>query len=186
MRIGNPLLSLQTYKVIGINSSQGDKNINNGIFKKYVINEFINSNNIYKNEINIKYKNKSQCESNEKIFGEKFVENNKNNIELIINGEKSKLIPKYELNEGENDITIIIKNKLTNLECMFDNCHSLYNINDLKYLNTKDITNFSYLQCFAPVVQIYIYVRWMFIIIRYKTITKLECIKWKDFSIYVL
>ena len=64
MRIGNPLLSLQTYKVIGINSSQGDKNINNGIFKKYLINEFINSNNIYKNETNIKYKNKSQCESN--------------------------------------------------------------------------------------------------------------------------
>ena len=139
---GSPILSLQTYKVIGIHSSQGDKNINNGIFIKYAINEFINSKNIYKNEINIKLRG---WESNVRIFGEKFVENNKNNIELIINGERSKLIPEYELNEGENDITIIIKNKLTNLECMFDNCHSLYNINDLKYLNTKDITNFSYM-----------------------------------------
>ena len=135
---GSPLLSLKTYKVIGIHFG-GDININYGIFIKYAIDKFIN-NNIYKNEINIKYK--SQYKGIETIFGEKFVENNENNIELIINEEKSKLISKYALNVGENDITIKIKKKLTNLEYMFDNCNSLYNINDLKYLNTKDITNF--------------------------------------------
>ena len=131
---GSPLLSLKTYKVIGIHFGDGtEKNINNAIFIKYAID-------IYKNEINIKYKSKNK--GIERIFGEKFVESNENNIELIINGEKSKLISKYALNVGENDITIKIKKKLTNLEDMFKNCNSLYNINDLKYLNTKDITNF--------------------------------------------
>ena len=83
---GSPLLSLKTYKVIGIHFG-GDININYGIFIKYAIDKFIN-NNIYKNEINIKYK--SENKGIERIFGEKFVENNENNIELIINGIKSK------------------------------------------------------------------------------------------------
>ena len=165
---GSPLLSLKTYKVIGIHFG-GDLNekINYGIFIKYAIDIFINNinknnnnninnnknNNIYRNEINIKYKTKEKRIEN--IFGEKFVENNKNNIELIINGEKSKLIPKYELNEGINNITIIIKNKLTNLEEMFKYCYSLNDIgqiiNELKYLNTKDIDNFEYIfyDCFS-------------------------------------
>ena len=121
-------------------------NANNKIQINYInknIKEDENNISIYKNEIKVMYKTTEK--GFEIIFGEKFVENNKNNIELIINGEKSKLIPKYELNEGENDITIIIKNKLTNLEFMFKSCDSLYNINDLKYLNTKDIINFSFM-----------------------------------------
>ena len=44
------------------------------------------------------------------IFGEKFVENNKDNIELIIEEKQKKLIGKYELKEGDNKVTII-KNK---------------------------------------------------------------------------
>ena len=90
-------------------------NANNKIQINYInknIKEDENNISIYKNEIKVMYKTTEK--GFEIIFGEKFVENNKNNIELIINGEKSKLIPKYELNEGENDITIIIKNKLTN------------------------------------------------------------------------
>ena len=37
----------------------------------------------------------------ENIFGEKFVKNNKNNIELIINDKKSELVEKYELKKGK-------------------------------------------------------------------------------------
>ena len=55
-----------------------------------------------------------------RIFGSKFVENNKNNITLIINGKKSELIEEYELKEGKNNVQIIINNKLTNLENMFN------------------------------------------------------------------
>ena len=98
-----------------------------------------------KNEINIKYITEEK--GKESIFGYKFVENNKNNIELKINGTKSKLIKEFELNNGENNITIVIKNKITNLEDMFYKFNKLYNINELKYLNTTDITNFKGMFC---------------------------------------
>ena len=95
------------------------------------------------NEINIKYKT---LEDNiHTIFGSEFVENNKNNITLKINGKQSPLIEKYNLNKGENDITICIKNKLTNLSNMFKSCGTLYNIDELKYLNTKFVTDLSYM-----------------------------------------
>ena len=66
---------------------------------------------IHKNEINIKYK--SYEGGVEKIFGNDFVENNKNNITLIINGIQSLLIDKYNLKKGTNNVTICIKKKLT-------------------------------------------------------------------------
>ena len=67
-------------------------------------------------EIVIKYKPKEDNEQKVRIFGENFVKNNKDNITLIINGKESKLISKYNLKEGENNIQIIIKNKIINLE----------------------------------------------------------------------
>ena len=50
------------------------------------------------NKINLIY----ECEEDGiwRIFGETFVENNKNNIELLINGIKSELVEKYELKKG--------------------------------------------------------------------------------------
>ena len=95
----------------------------------------------YKNEINIIYE--TEEEGNYDIFGEKFVEINKKNIELNINGTKNDLINKYNLKKGINNIKLIIKNKLTNLENMFYKCNKLKNINELKYLNTKYCMNFA-------------------------------------------
>ena len=86
---------------------------------KTLINILI-ENNIYKKEINLIYKTNKK--GVEKIFGDKFVENNKNNIELMINNKKTELIKENELNKGENNIKLIIKNKLTNLEEMFKGC----------------------------------------------------------------
>ena len=128
----NPILSLKTFKIIGIYNYQN---------KNYNIQNLIDKFNEYKNEINIIYKTDEEGEEN--IFGFKFVKNNYNNIELIINGNKSELISKYKLRKGENNIKIIIKNKITNLESMFYECKSLKNIKELEYLNTKDINNFS-------------------------------------------
>ena len=135
---GSPILSLETFKVIGIHygSSQNNK-LNYGTFIKYAIDLF---NNKYKNEINIIYE--TDKEGNENIFGDKFVENNKNNIDLIINGIKNYLMSKRKLKKGENKIKIIIKKKITNLEYMFYDCKSLKNIKELEYLNTKNINNF--------------------------------------------
>jgi len=138
---GSPILSLKTNKVIGVHYG-GKAKYNCGIYIKYAIKEI---NKKYKNEINIEYI--TEEENIENIFGEEFVENNKNNIELEINGEKSKLVKEYKLIKGVNNIKMIIKNKLTNLEDMFFGCESLKDINELKYLDTKDINNFSRMFC---------------------------------------
>ena len=79
------------------------------------------------------------------IFGENFVKNNKEKIELVINGIKNKLVKKYKLKRGENNIQIIVKDKLINLKDMFKGCRILKNIDELKYLDTKDITDFSHM-----------------------------------------
>ena len=82
---GNPIISLKAYKVVGI-YFRGSINENDGIFIKYAIDQFINDeNNKYKNEINII--NKIEEKGNEKIYGEKLVKNNENNVDLI-NGKK--------------------------------------------------------------------------------------------------
>lgn len=41
--------------------------------------------------------------------------NNKDNIELFINGDKIPLTYKYKLSKGTNIVKIIIKNKINNL-----------------------------------------------------------------------
>ena len=95
----------------------------------------------YKNKINLKYI--TEKEGNQRIFGYQFVKNNTNNISLIINGKESKLVAEYDLNKGENNITLCVKNKLTNLSGMFAFCETIYNIDELKYLNTEDVIDFS-------------------------------------------
>ena len=99
-----------------------------------------------KNVINLIYY--SRNEGNKNIFGEKFVENNYNNIILIINDNESELKYNHLLKEGENNIKMIIKNYNTiNLSHMFERCSSLINIDGLKYLNTKYASDFSYMFC---------------------------------------
>ena len=95
----------------------------------------------YKKEINLEYL--TEKEGKQQIFGYKFVQNNHDKINLVINGEKSPLVQEYYLKEGENTITLCITNKLTNLSEMFDYCKTLYNIDDLKNLNTENVTDFS-------------------------------------------
>ena len=57
----------------------------------------------YKDEINLIYYTEEE-EDNYNIFGEIFVKNNIDNIELNINGENIKLINEYKLKKGENNI----------------------------------------------------------------------------------
>ncbi len=67
-----------------------------------------------KNKINLIYY--TEKEDNYNIFGEEFVKNNKDNIELNINGKNIKLINKYKLRKGENNIKMKIKNKIKDLQ----------------------------------------------------------------------
>ena len=98
---------------------------------------------MYKNEINLKYI--PNCEGEDTIFGKKFVKNNFDNISFIINGKKSRLVSECYLKEGENNITLCIKKKLTNLSYMFYSCQALSNLDELKYLNTENVTDFSHM-----------------------------------------
>ena len=110
------------------------KDIKVQIYNK-IMNEFIT--------INLIYEKSNEKDSNNNIFGQKFVENNRENIILKINGIKSKLIEKYNLKKGINNIQIIITNKLVNLKDMFYGVDSLKNIEELQNLNTKEVNDFS-------------------------------------------
>jgi hypothetical protein len=94
-------------------------------------------------------------------------DNNKGKIELIINGKKNELISRYGLKEGENKIEIIIKNKITNLEFMFYKYNSLKNLEELKFLDAKEINNFSYIFNGCESLS------------NVNGLEKMECFKWK-------
>ena len=104
----------------------------------------------YRNKINLIYEkcNIDHFSHNpNQIFGTKFVQNNKDNIILKINGKESKLVEEYDLKNGVNNIEINLINKLTNLEDMFYDACSLKGIEELKYLNITEINNFSRMFC---------------------------------------
>ena len=153
----NSLINIENLKYNNKSSIDGIlKNILDNIdnIKRFIEtnnNILNNSNNLVKNtelkndnnDITLIYF--TEEEGVENIFGKNFVKNNKNNIDIIINGNKNNLVHKYKLKKGENKITLIIKEKLTNLSYMFNCCYSLKNIDGLKFLNTSDVTDFSYM-----------------------------------------
>ena len=106
-------------------------------------NNQINKNNIKKKDIEINIIYSSQYEFYQNIFGDKFVKNNFKNIKLNINGKESSLVHEFKLKKGNNNIKMIIINKLTNLEYMFYECESLINIDELKFLDTSEVNNYS-------------------------------------------
>ena len=64
----------------------------------------------YKDRINLIYF--VNYGKNFRIFGDDFVNNNRDKIELIINGKRDELVSHYNLKDGENIITLIIKRKM--------------------------------------------------------------------------
>ena len=117
-----------------------EKRIN---WDNYFNHGFFRDNKKKDNTINLIYEIENEGVKN--LFGEKFVSNNMDNIELIINGEQCDLIKQCNLKKGINNIKMIIKNKINNLEYMFYECNSLTNIDDLEYLDVKEINNFSHI-----------------------------------------
>ena len=97
----------------------------------------------YRDEINLIYY--TEKEDNYNMFGENFVENNKDKIELNINGEKTNLMGVYKLRKGENNMKTKTKNKIVDSQHMFFGCSKLKKINELKYLNIKCCNNFEYM-----------------------------------------
>ena len=85
---------------------------------------------------------------NIKENGTDFVKENKDKIKIIINNEEKALEYKYKLKKGYNKIVIKLNsNKIDNLVYMFCGCTSLKSIEGLKYLDTKNIADFSNMFC---------------------------------------
>ena len=97
----------------------------------------------YKDKINLIYF--ANYGNNYRIFGNAFVNNNADNIELIINGKQSKLVSNCILYKGENIITLIIKKKLKDLSKMFYMCDNVKDISQLEYLYINEVKDFSYM-----------------------------------------
>ena len=100
-------------------------------------------------EINLSYKNYDN-EDNIKIFGDKFVKNNKDKCFLVINEAILELDVRYPLTnidkkKKEIKIKLIILKKITNMNNMFLNCKSLYSFSDILNYNTSDVTDMSFM-----------------------------------------
>ena len=153
---GGPIFFEKTDEIIGVHKGGLTKEkVNVGTYffqiiplleKDSLLKERFTQNlndNFSKTEINLKYEPCFGINSSN-IFGTKFLENNRDNIELKINGKSHKLISSFQLKrKQETNIKLIIKKKLTNLSYMFYKCGSLRNIDDLSLLNTEDVVDFS-------------------------------------------
>ena len=62
-----------------------------------------------------------------KLFGKKFIENNKNNCKIIIDNKEQDLIEYLKINKNEKILKIKLKEikTITNMSYMFDECNSL-------------------------------------------------------------
>ena len=93
-------------------------------------------------EITIKYQ-VDRKETKLKIFGEDFVNNNKNNFCIIYNNKQYDLTEYFEiklmLNSDIFEIKLKQTNEVTNLSDMFDNCKSLIALPDICDFNTSNV-----------------------------------------------
>ena len=103
------------------------------------------------NVITIKYKNKKN-EEEISLLGDKFIYNNKNNVQLLINEKSIDLKKTYnkkkiKFNKDTLEVKLKILSPLTNMSYMFNNCSSIISISDIHRINTSNVTNMSYLFC---------------------------------------
>ena len=81
--------------------------------------------------------------SKNKLFGEIFVRNNKNNCKIIINGKEKELVSFYDIEKLEENGMLEIKlkgiNNIKNMSCMFCGCLSLFSLPDISKWETDNI-----------------------------------------------
>ena len=163
---GGCIVKLDNFKVIGIHKGSAKKNNDYNVgtlfkaplkefWKKYEnLKENLNENKQKSDEIILEYKIEkggifSYFFNNKiKIFGDKFVKNNKDKCELFVFGEKYELnshFNKSDIRLNNNIFKIILKgiNKITDLSGMFEGCTSLISINGLSDYNLVNISDIS-------------------------------------------
>jgi len=131
-----------------INKINDDNNINNkinniiNIYNKMVIKDLSEMNIIY--DINKKDKKVETEKDTIKIFGLKFVNNNKNICKMVIDNKEYELKEKYNIKNYNNNI---FKIKLTgidnikNMSYIFDGSSSLLSLPDISKWNTNNATD---------------------------------------------
>ena len=80
----------------------------------------------------------------EKIFGEKFVNNNRNICKMKINGKEKELCAFYNFGNNQDEIVeikLIGINRIIDASYMFCGCVSLRHIEDISKWNTKNVNN---------------------------------------------
>ena len=140
-RYGNQLLLKSENKdfddlIINLLEKDPQKRIN---LDEYFNHPFFKNENI--NSIYIVYE--VDIDETINIFNYNFVDNNKDNIELVIDGMRIELVDRYKLKKGKNKIEMIIKNKLQSLNYMFYMCSNLIDIEGLKNLDVSQVFDFS-------------------------------------------
>ena len=77
-----------------------------------------------------------------KLFGKNFINNNKENCYIVINGEKSELqeyIDITKLKGNKLEVKLYETKSITTMSCMFCNCSSLQSLPDISKWNTKNV-----------------------------------------------
>ena len=101
------------------------------------------------NEIILEYKKGTLKDKIIKIFGEKFVSNNRNNCSIKFDDKTLELKEKLELPKNyknEENLKIkLIANNLTDMSYMFHECTVLTSIGYNSTLDTSNVTNMSYM-----------------------------------------
>ena len=100
-------------------------------------------------EITIKYQIKPN-DNKIKIFGQDFINNNKENCKMVIEGEELEIKDLIELNDlkiKNNILEIKLKgiHNVTNMSCLFYECKSIISLPDISNLNLINVTNLSYM-----------------------------------------
>ena len=155
---GCPILSYETFKVIGIHKGADKQNNSNfGIFIKYPIEQFYKEmkrqgEDYYENyfdgtdNIDIFYQIKGNQEKL-KLFGDEFVKNNINNCKIIIDGNEYKLCNYINIADFNYDDSKIFKIQLTGIKSitdmsyMFHKCDNLFSVSYLSQINTSKVTS---------------------------------------------
>ena len=136
-------------KKIHINSRKEDLNKNNK--EEMEIFVYDEEKKILNNIIKYKILGK---EDKIKIFGDTFVENNKNNFRISLDDKNElELVSFLDLKKNEKYIkinkTIEIKliqiSEVTNLSMMFQGCRNIISVPDLSTLNTDNVTDISFM-----------------------------------------
>ena len=83
-----------------------------------------------------------------KLFGNDFINNNKDKCYLEINNEKTELKEYLEINNKELkqiEIKLYETKPITNMYFMFDGCNSLQSLPDISKWETKNVTDMCYM-----------------------------------------